>query len=176
MADLGENIAPAVPATGDTLPSLTVPQLLAFAAFVGLVLLILLPDRVVSSGEFVQLRKLAVFLIGALLPSDALIRFGRSLFMRGIEGGTAETTAEDPVAEMRKTTLPQLLAFGAFVVVLALALVSNEIVTNSEFVELNDVAVFLIAALLPSDAAIRFGRSLYLRSASRVTPAHLKRI
>jgi hypothetical protein len=30
--------------------------------------------------------------------------------------------------------------------------------------------------LLPSDAAVRFGRALYLRGLPNVTPAHLKRI
>lgn len=169
----------AVTVERSTLPSLTVPQLLAFAAFVLLCVLTALSNKTVTPDEFHEVRRLAVFLIGALLPSDALIRFGRNIFLRKIEdpgeGGVLASDANAP-KDLPATTLPQCLAFAVYLLVLFLTLISNKIVDETEFKDVIDVAVILIAALLPSEAAIRFGRALYLGGAKNVTKAHLKKI
>ncbi len=158
----------------NSFPSLTVAQILAFTAFGGVCILAGIAESTVTNGEFDEVKRLAIFLIGALLPSDAVIRFGRNLFLRSNQDNTGTANA-DP-AEFRPTTLAQLLAFSVFVVVLILTLVSNSIVDEQEFKDLNEVAAFLIAALLPSEAAIRFGRALYLRGATDLTAKHLRMI
>ena len=164
--------APAV--TNSRFPSLTVPQMLAVAAFLLLCVWAAIPNGTVTPDEFSEAKRLGVFLIGALLPSDAVIRFGRSLFLRRNSEDTTTPNA-DP-SDFNPTTTAQILAFVTFAIVLALALLSNSIVDEREFGDLNEVAVFLIAALLPSDAGIRFGRALYLRNAANVTTAHLKQM
>jgi hypothetical protein len=121
-------------------------------------------DAVVRPDELVEVRKFALFLIGALLPSEALIRFGRNLLFQTVED------ADDKAAQAPATTLAQLLAFAAFAIVAALTLVSNEIVTATEFSQVNEVARVLVIALLPSDAAIRFGRALYYRAPTIPAP------
>jgi hypothetical protein len=162
-------------ATGNkAFPSLTVPQILAVVAFLSLCVLAAIPNKTVSTAEFDEAKRLGIFLIGALLPSDALIRFGRNLFMRSAQDDTA-TPNPDP-ADFKSTTLAQILAFCVFIAVLVLTLVSNSIVDEKEVGDLSEVAAFLIAALLPSEAAIRFGRALYLRGATNVTPQQLKLI
>jgi hypothetical protein len=113
---------------------------------------------------------LTMFLIGALLPSDALIRFGRNLLFQ---------TVDDPDKAAKHapaTTLAQLLGFATYVVVLALTLFAQ--VSAEEFTQINEVARVLIVALLPSDAGIRFGRALYYRAGSTPPPgiAQLKRV
>jgi hypothetical protein len=114
--------------------------------------------------------KLTMFLIAALLPSDALIRFGRNLLFQ---------TVDEPDKAARyapATTLAQILGFGTYLVVLMLTFFSQ--VSADEFTQISEVARVLIVALLPSDAGIRFGRALYYRSASTPQPglAQLKRI
>jgi hypothetical protein len=157
-------------------PSLTVPQLLAFV-----VLLVFAGFAIVSSdgrdalvqpSELDEIRKLALFLVAALLPSDLLVRFGRNLLFTSVEN--AKTAASDAPA----ATLAQLLAFLAFVLVAALTLLSNTLVTSAEFAQVNEVARVVIVALLPSDAGIRFGRALYYRSPSTPVPgkAQLKQV
>lgn len=162
------------PATGGAgpRPNLTLPQLLAFGAFVLFALLALLASdsAAVSSLERQQMGTLTMFLIGALLPSDALIRFGRNLLFQKVD---------DPDAAARyapATTLAQLLGFATYVVVLALTLFSQ--VSAEEFTQINEVARVLIVALLPSDAGIRFGRALYYRSGSTPQPgvAQLRKV
>lgn len=162
---------PAAPAAGSR-PNLTVPQLLAFAAFVLYALLALLASdsATVSSRELAEMGTLTMFLIGALLPSDALIRFGRNMLFQ---------TVDDPDSAARyapATTLAQMLGFATYAVVLVLTLFSQ--VSASEFTQINEVARVLILALLPSDAGIRFGRALYFRAGSTPQPgiAQLKRI
>lgn len=158
--------------TAGSRPSLTVPQLLAFGAF-GLYALLALfasDNATVSSRELEEMGTLTMFLIGALLPSDALIRFGRNLLFQ---------TVDDPDAAAKyapATTLAQILAFATYAVVLVLTLFSQ--VSATEFTQINEVARVLILALLPSDAGIRFGRALYYRSGSTPQPgiAQLKRI
>jgi hypothetical protein len=173
----GSNGKQAPPVRTNTLPALTVPQWLAFVTFITFTLLAFVSDKTEKPDEYIQIRKLAVFLIAALLPSDAVIRFGRALFARGqADDPTASTTSSAPLEAMPMATVPQYLAFAAYVVVVLMTLVSNKWVTTAEFKQINDVAVFLISALLPSEAVIRFGRALYLRKASNVTNAHLKRI
>jgi len=155
------------PAASD-MPGLTVPQLLAFAAFGVFVVFAVIStdskDALVKPEELDEVRKLALFLIGALLPSDLLVRFGRNLLFQTVED--ADTAA----SETPKSTLAQKLAFGAFLVVALLTLVSNELVSTAEFAQINEVARVLIIALLPSDAGIRFGRALYFRAPSTPAP------
>jgi hypothetical protein len=170
----------AVEPTRKSLPDLTVPQYLAFAAFLVVVLLAVLSLKRVSATEFHEIRKLAIFLIGALLPSDAAIRFGRSLFVKGQTAvQKAAGASDDDIGkvseEFRATTLPQVLAFLTFLLMAALAVTGNSLV-DQKGKDLIDVAAFLIGALLPSEAGIRLGRALYLRNAPNVTPAHLKKI
>lgn len=154
-------------------PSLTLPQLLAFAAFLVFVGFALLAsaDKAVKPDELDEIRKLTLFLIAALLPSDALIRFGRNWLFRSVPD-PAEAAAQTP-----RSTLAQLLAFAGFLVVALATLVSDEWITSAEFTQINEVARVLIVALLPSDAAIRFGRALYLRSQPTApTAAQLSRV
>ena len=152
-------------------PKLTVPQLLAFGAFGLYALLALLSDDgTVSAKEIDEMGKLTMFLIAALLPSDALIRFGRNLLFQ---------TVDEPDKAARytpATTLAQLLGFATYLIVLLLTLFSQ--VSDQEFTQINEVARVLIVALLPSDAGIRFGRALYFRSGSTPQPgiAQLKRV
>lgn len=162
---------PAPPTAGPR-PNLTVPQLLAFGAF-GLYALLSLfasDSATVSSTELAEIGTLTMFLIGALLPSDALIRFGRNLLFQ---------TVDDPDGAAKyapATTLAQILGFATYLVVLALTLFSQ--VSPEEFSQISEVARVLIIALLPSDAGIRFGRALYYRSGSTPQPgrAQLKRV
>lgn len=163
--------APPAPTAGPR-PKLTVPQLLAFAAFGLYALLALLASdgATVSSRELDEMGTLTMFLIGALLPSDALIRFGRNLLFQSVdEPDNAATYAP-------ATTLAQILGFATYVVVLALTLFAQ--VDIEEFTQINEVARVLIVALLPSDAGIRFGRALYYRAGSTPQPgiAQLKRV
>lgn len=143
-------------------PALTVPQLLAFAAFMVFVVFAIVASggkgSLVNHDELDEIRKLTLFLIGALLPSDLLVRFGRSLLFQKVE------KARDAAAQAPATTLAQMLAFAVFLVTALLTLLSNQLVDTREFQEVNEVARVLIVALLPSDAGIRFGRALYLRS------------
>jgi hypothetical protein len=156
------------------LRSLTVPQWLAFAAFVVFVALAFAadskPDSTVTTVEFNQVQKLTLFLIAALLPSDALVRFGRGIFFKSAPKGAGSASDTPPA------TLAQCLAFAAFVVVVLLTLFKDNVISTSEFAQVNDVLRALIIALLPSDAAVRFGRALYLRGLPNVTATHLKKI
>ena len=142
--------------------------MLAFGAFVlyaGLALF-----ATVSDTEVQEMGKLTMFLIAALLPSDALIRFGRNLLFQTVDD--PDKAAKHPPA----TTFAQWLAFGTYAVVLALTLFSG--VSELEFSQVNEVARVLIVALLPSDAGIRFGRALYYRAGSTPQPgiAQLKKV
>jgi hypothetical protein len=71
--------------------------------------------------------KFAIFVIGALLPSDALIRFGRNLLFQTVH------STDDAAAAAPATTIAQLLACGASVVVAALTLISKCLVSAEEF-------------------------------------------
>lgn len=171
------------------LPQLTVPQWLAFATFVLFVVLAFLSDSVVEASEFSDVKKLAIFLIAALLPSDVLIRYGRAQFMKGNgnrdggngggadnPGGGGDAASGVTPADMPRATLPQVLAFVGFLITVILTVVSNGIITTDEFTQVNEVLRFLIVALLPSEAALRFSRALYLRDAPDVTKAQAKLI
>jgi hypothetical protein len=159
------------------LPSLTMPQWLAFVAFLIVVAFAFFPNSTVEPGEFNDIRILAAFLIGALLPSDALIRFGRNLWAKSPAADVAKR-GDKPVtlADAPRTTLPQVLAFAAFLVAAVLVLVSNTVVTKDEFDQVEELLRVLIVALLPSEAAIRFGRARNLSEVQDVTAQHLKRI
>ncbi|MGH2943509.1 MAG: hypothetical protein ACRDLN_12130 [Solirubrobacteraceae bacterium] len=159
------------PPTAGSRPNLTVPQLLAFGAF-GLYAILALfasDSAQVSTRELDEIATLTMFLIAALLPSDALIRFGRNLLFQAVDDPDA--AAKDAPA----TTLAQILGFATYLVILALTFLPQ--VSDHEFTQINEVARVLIVALLPSDAGIRFGRALYYRS---TTPApgiaQLKRV
>ena len=142
--------------------------MLSFAAFLLYALLALFAT--VSDTEVEQMGKLTMFLIAALLPSDALIRFGRNLLFQKVDN--PDRAAKYTPA----TTFAQWLAFGTYAVVLVLTLFDS--VSALEFTQINEVARVLIVALLPSDAGIRFGRALYYRSDRTPQPgiAQLKRI
>jgi hypothetical protein len=172
--------APAAAApSATTHPKLTQPQLLAFGAFAVFVLIAVVAqggrDSVVdiTPKELEEVRKLTLFLIGALLPSDALIRFGRNLLFQTVSD-------PDPKAQNAPaTTYAQWIAFGTYLVVIAMTLLSDQWVSSDEFDQINEVARVLIVALLPSDAGIRFGRALYYRAPTTATPTteeQLKRI
>lgn len=157
-------------------PSLTVPQLLAVGAFVLFAVLAWLAadssdtDATLNGVEYEKLRTLTLFLIGALLPSDALIRFGRSILFAKVDDPDAAQYASP-------TTLAQILAFVVYGAVVVAMLAGNNVVTQTEGTKIIDVAQVLILALLPSDAAIRFGRALSLRaSPAGVSTGQLKRI
>ena len=158
-------------------PSLTVPQLLAAAAFLLFVALAWVaadpsdPDATLNGVEYDKLRTLTLFLIGALLPSDALIRFGRSILFTKVDD--ADAAAKYAPA----TTLAQILAFVVYGAVVVAMLAANSIVTDQEGTQIIDVAQVLIIALLPSDAAIRFGRALNLsKRPERITTGQLERV
>ena len=167
--------APAPDAPGaKTHPTLTWPQILSFAAFVIFVALALLsdpgPDATVSTDELHEVGTFTMFLIGAMLPSDALIRFGRNLLFQKVDD--SDSKAKYAPA----TTLAQWLAFGAFAIVVLATLLAK--ISGDEFKQVIDVARVLVVALLPSDAGIRFGRALYYRSPDTAVPgpAQLKRV
>jgi hypothetical protein len=159
-----------------THPNLSRPQILAFAAFALFVLwTIISPTKktvVVTDKELTEVRTLTLFLIGALLPSDALIRFGRNLLFQTVDD--ADKAAKDA----SPTTLAQQLAFGVYVILVLVTLFSKKIVPVHEYSQVNEVGRALIVALLPSDAGIRFGRALYYRSPKTPQPTagQLKRV
>jgi hypothetical protein len=166
--------APSGPTPTTQLKPLTLPQVLAFVAFLIFVALAFAadpkPTATVSTAEFDQVQKLTLFFIAALLPSDALVRFGRGIFFKSAPAGAGSASDTPPA------TIAQILAFVAFLIVVLLTLVKDNLISTDEFKQVNDVLRGLIIALLPSDAAVRFGRALYLRGLPNVTPAHLKRI
>ena len=149
-------------------PDLTIPQQLAFGAFVLYAAVALFAD--ISPTEVEEMGKLTMFLIAALLPSDALIRYGRNLLFQ---------TVDDPdkaASHAPATTLAQKLAFATYAIVLLLTLFPG--VSALEFEHVNEAARVLIVALLPSDAGIRFGRAMYFRSDKTAVPtvAQLKKV
>ena len=144
-----------------TRPSLTRPQIYAFVAFAIYAVLALISSAV-TEQELEQAGKLTMFLIGALLPSDALIRFGRNLLFQKVDD-------PDKAAKYAPaTTTAQTFAFATWGIVVLMALLPG--VSEREFTQIADVARVLIIALLPSDAGIRFGRALYFRSDSTPQP------
>ena len=161
-------------------PSLTRPQLLAFGAFILFVALAWLATDTdakdaswnLNGVEYDQLRTLTLFLIGALLPSDAIIRYGRSILFSDVED--ADKAAEYAPA----TTTAQLLAVGVYLAAVIAMLAANNIVTSGEGKQILDVAQVLIVALLPSDAGIRFGRALLLKNKApaELTKGQLQRV
>ena len=151
-----------------TRPALTRPMWFAFVAFVVFVLFALLPDQghryiAVTPAEFEQLKKFTLFFIVALLPSDALIRFGRNILFTKVDD--PDQAAKDAPA----STLAQDLAFATFIVVALVVLGSDKLFAQDEAAKVIDVARTLVIALLPSDAAIRFGRAIYLHQTTPTT-------
>jgi hypothetical protein len=147
----------------------------AFIAFLVFVIWSLFPNHggkffAITPDEYEELRKFTLFFIGALLPSDALVRFGRNLLFSKVED--AAQAAKDAPA----STLAQNLAFGVFIVIVLMMLVSDSWIDQSEAPKIIDVARTLIVALLPSDAGIRFGRAIYLRGIAAPTQDQLKRV
>jgi hypothetical protein len=147
----------------------------AFIAFLIFVLWSLFPNHghhllAVTPAEYEQLKKFTLFFIGALLPSDALVRFGRNILFRNVDD--ADASAKDAPA----STLAQDLAFAVFLVIALVMLFSDKWIDQSEAPKIIDVARTLVIALLPSDAGIRFGRALYLHSRGGTpAPERLKR-
>ena len=159
--------APTPPASSGPRPSLTVPQQLAFGAFVLYAVIALFAD--ISPTEVDEMGKLTAFLIAALLPSDALIRYGRNLLFQTVD------KPDEAAQYAPATTLAQLLAFATYAIVLLLTLFPG--VSALEFENVNEAARVLIIALLPSDAGIRFGRAMYFRSSTaQPSTAQLKKV
>jgi hypothetical protein len=156
-------------------PPFTVAWIFATAAALLYVLAALLPERpsaliAMTDAEYEELRKFTIFFITALLPSDALIRFGRNLLFRSIKN------PKEAAADAPRYTLPQALAFVAFLAILAAAVLSDTFVDSVEFANINDVLRTLVVALLPSEALIRVGRALYLRGSDTVTKDQAERV
>ena len=174
--------APAMKASSDdsklrsssATPKLTVPQAAAFAAFAVFVILGAVSDKTVTPLEYSKLEHLCIFLIAALLPSDALIRYGRARFMRAQSAD--DHGSQDFPEQMQATTLGQLLALATFGLVCAAALIN--LFGAGDFTKVTDTASFLIAALLPSEAVVRFGRANWLSGVDsrQITTEALKRI
>jgi hypothetical protein len=78
------------------------------------------------------------------------------------------TPATSDAISMPRLTQPQLLAFATFLVFIVFAIIASgkadATVQPSELNEIRLFALFLIAALLPSDVLIRFGRNLLFQS------------
>jgi hypothetical protein len=157
-------------------PKLTLPQLLAFVAFLILAAMTLFKQSTVGAADYDALKRLCIFLIAALLPSDALIRFGRSRLMAATEAAQAGKDPQSFPEKMQKATLPQLLAFATFIVMCVLAIVGTQ--NHGHFAQVAEVASILIAALLPSEAVTRVGRALWTASApqARITDEALTRV
>ncbi len=156
-----------------THPTLTWPQILSFAAFGIFILLAVIaspdPDATVTQTELKEVGTFTMFLIGAMLPSDALIRFGRNLLFQTVD------KPDEKAKYAPATTLAQWLAFGAFALVVLATLLAE--IGDEEFKQVIEVGRVLVIALLPSDAGIRFGRALYYRSQT-ATPgaAQMRRV
>jgi len=159
-APLATNSADNVPWKSSPAPKLTLPQMLAFVAFLILAALTLFKQSTIGASEYDALKRLCIFLIAALLPSDALIRFGRSRLMAATEEAQGSEVAQDFPAKMQKATLPQLLAFAAFLVMCVIAILGKH--NHGHFAQVAEVASILIAALLPSEAVTRVGRALWV--------------
>jgi len=144
-------------------------QYLAFATLGVFVLFAVIsndkPGAAVQPSELEELRKLALVLIAALLPSDFLVRYGRNLLFQSEPEAAKEGAAQTPA-----TTRAQKLAFAAFLTAAVLTIVSKKIIDTSEFGKINDVVRVLILALLPSDAGIRFARAMYYKAPQTPTP------
>jgi hypothetical protein len=154
-------------------PKLTRPMWFAFIAFAIFAAWALFPNSgskflAVTPDEYEELKKFTLFFIAALLPSDALVRFGRNLLFSKVEDA-AKAASDAPAS-----TLAQNLAFGAFVVVAGVMLVSDSWIDQSEAPKIIDVARVLVVALLPSDAGVRFGRAIYLRGISTLSEGQPK--
>lgn len=156
-------------------PDLTVPQYLSVGAFLLFLVLAIVadasdPEATLNGVEYDKLRDMTLFLIAALLPSDALLRFGRSILFSKVEDAEAAQYAP-------ATTRAQKLAVVVYLGAVAAMLFANNIVTAGEGDQVVEVAQVLIVALLPSDAGIRFGRALRLsRRPELITQAQLKRV
>jgi hypothetical protein len=141
---------------------------MAFAAFAIFIIFAIISsggqNEAVRPDELEEVRKLTLFLIAALLPSDLLVRFGRNLLFQSVEDAQAGAAATPA------TTTAQRLAFAAYLAVVLLTLISNKLISSSEFTQINEVGRVLIIALLPSDAGVRFGRALYYRAPSTPVP------
>ncbi len=150
-------------------PSLTVPQWLAFAALIAFIGFTFGSTSgrhaLITPHDLGEIRKLALFLIGALLPSDLLVRYGRTLLFRTVPDAKAAAAAAP------RSTLAQYLAFATFVLISLLTLLPHGLVDGHQFAQIDQVARVVILALLPSDAGLRFGRALYYRSPKTPQPS-----
>jgi hypothetical protein len=167
------------PPSSNAKPSLTVPQICAVVAFAVFVALAWLAtdtkdpkaDWNLNGLEYDQLRTLTLVLIAALLPSDALIRWGRNILFTKVDD------PDDAATYAPATTLAQILAMVIYGAVVVAMLVGNDIVTQAEGKQIVDVAQTLIIALLPSDAVIRFARAINLSKVSAtLTKGQIKRV
>jgi hypothetical protein len=159
-APLATNSSDNLPWKSSPAPKLTVPQLLAFVAFLIFAAMTLFNQSTIGTSEYDALKRLCTFLIAALLPSDALIRFGRARLMAATEPQEGGKDPQSFPARMQKVTVPQLIAFTTFVVMCVVALLGQQ--NHGHFGQVAEVASILIAALLPSEALTRVGRALWL--------------
>lgn len=170
--------APAPPAEdveAKNKPAFTIAWIFATVAALLYVAVAFLPEKptatiAMTDVEYDELRKFTIFFITALLPSDAIIRFGRNLLFRTIDN--PKKAAEDAP----RATLPQILAFVAYLAILLAAVMSDKFVDTAEFSNINDVLRTLVVALLPSEAVIRVGRALYLRGSGNLTTTQAERV
>lgn len=156
-------------------PGMPVAWILATVAAAVFVLIALVPDNpddvlAVTPAEYAELRTFTIFFITALLPSDALIRFGRGILFRTI------TNAKQAAQDAPRATLPQILAFVAFLLFAAVTLFDDTFITHDEWTNIYDVVKYLIVALLPSEAVIRVGRALFLRNTDVVSQDLAKKV
>jgi hypothetical protein len=63
-------------------PRATLPQVIAFLAFVAFAAITALTDKLITAHEYRQIYDVVQALIVAVLPSEAVIRVGRALFLR----------------------------------------------------------------------------------------------
>lgn len=165
---------PQTPAVNDkNIPQTPLAWIFATVAALIFVAIAFLPESpddalAVTQDEYTELRNFTIFFITALLPSDAAIRFGRGLLFRTIDN-PKEAAAETP-----RATLPQILAFVAFLAFAAVTVVDDRLISQEEYKNVYDVVRHLIVALLPSEAIVRVGRGMYLRNSGTV-PASLAR-
>lgn len=157
------------------MPATPLPWIFAGAAAAIFIGIAFLPDQQtkdlgVTPVEYKELRNFTIFFIGALLPSDAIIRFGRGMLFRTIKN-PAQAAEDAP-----RATMPQIIAFLAYIAFAGITVLSDRLITDHEYRQIYDVVQFLIVALLPSEAVIRVGRALFLRDSTDITPALAKKI
>jgi hypothetical protein len=68
--------------TADQAPRATLPQILAFVMFLIFAVVTVVDDKLITHDEYKNIYDVAKYLIVSLLPSEAIVRVGRALFLR----------------------------------------------------------------------------------------------